>query len=369
MSFVPVSIQACPGARVLCFLLLASLASAANAALHVPSSQSPTGTVQPNFNASTLSVTDLNGGAVRPGDTLEYLLTVHNDGNDIAQFTSIDDTLPAGITYVSGSMEVLSGPNVGAKTDLAGDDQAEYDAAQHKLTARLGTGASSSLGGQLAVGQQTAFRFHATVDAACTLHASIANQAAIHGTGVQNGIPADTLSDGDPGTLGQQPTTASVNVDCLTVNLPAAPAHGSVSSDLAGFSCSSGTCTASAATGAQVALTAAADAGYEFAGWGGDCAAAGNNLTASITMDAPKTCSTSFFMGAAHNVSVTVTGLSGSGLVATLNAIEDLPLTSNSTFTYVAQVNTGAAYNVAITTQPTTPDQLCNFTGAVPASG
>lgn len=79
--------------------------------------------------------------------------------------------------------------------------------------------------------------------------------------------------------------------------------------------------------------------------------------------------SASFLIGAAHNVSVTVTGLSGSGLVATLNAIEDLPLTSNSTFTYVAQVNTGAAYNVAITTQPTTPDQLCNFTGAVPASG
>ncbi|MEO7324884.1 MAG: hypothetical protein ABIW82_08650 [Dokdonella sp.] len=369
MSFIAVSVQVCPATRLLCFLLLASLGSAAQAAAHMPTPHSPSGTVQPDFTGSTLTVSDLNGGGVRPGDTLEYLVTVRNDGNDIAQFTSIDETLPAGITYVAGSMEVLSGANVGAKTDIVGDDQAEYDVAQHKLTARLGTGAGISQGGQLAAGQQTAFRFHATVDAACTLHSSIANQATIHGTGVQSGLPADTLSDGDPGTSGQQPTIVIINVDCLTVNLPPAPAHGSVSSDLPGFACSSGTCTTNVATGTQVALTAAPDASYAFAGWSDDCAAAGSSLTATITMDAPKTCSASFSLGAAHNVSITVTGLSGSGLVAALNAIEDLPLTANSTFTYVAQVNAGAAYNVAITTQPSNPDQLCNFTGAVPPTG
>lgn len=49
----------------------------------------------PNIkDALTKSVTDLNGGSLIPGDTLEYELVIRNQGNDGALNVTLTDPLP-----------------------------------------------------------------------------------------------------------------------------------------------------------------------------------------------------------------------------------------------------------------------------------
>jgi uncharacterized repeat protein (TIGR01451 family) len=63
----------------------------------------------------------------KPGDTLEYQLTVGNEGNTELKGVIIGDTLPQGMTYVAGSTEVdYCDPNVNdkcvVKTQKLGDN-------------------------------------------------------------------------------------------------------------------------------------------------------------------------------------------------------------------------------------------------------
>ena len=77
-------------------------------------------------------MTDLDGNTTRPapGDTLEYTVTFTNSGLDPAAARASPPTPSRpDTTYVPGSLEIVSGPNAGPKTDAAGDDQAEFDAA------------------------------------------------------------------------------------------------------------------------------------------------------------------------------------------------------------------------------------------------
>lgn len=87
------------------------------------------------------------GATTRPGDTIEFTSITKNTGDDDANGVTVEHTLPTGLTYVPGSVRIVQGPNPGSKTDQGGDDQAEYDAVNHKLTIRLGTGASVFMGG------------------------------------------------------------------------------------------------------------------------------------------------------------------------------------------------------------------------------
>jgi len=54
-----------------------------------------------------------------------------------------------------------------------------------------------------------------------------------------------------------------------------------------------------------------------------------------------------------------VTGLVGSGLVLRNNGGDDLAVSANGTFTFVAPVANGATYNVTVFTQPANPGQMC----------
>ncbi|HSN99144.1 MAG TPA: hypothetical protein VLS89_12705, partial [Candidatus Nanopelagicales bacterium] len=121
-------------------------------------------TLLPDLSTSQKSVTDINGAGVATGDILEYTIVVTNTGDDAAANLVLTDPLPTGVTYMPGTLEIVSGPNQGAKTDAAGDDQAEYDGAG-TVTFRLGTGAGAAQGGTLAVGESTTVRFRVTVDA------------------------------------------------------------------------------------------------------------------------------------------------------------------------------------------------------------
>ena len=54
-------------------------------------------------------VQDLNGGAVLPGDILEYTIVLSNIGNDDAVNLVLTDPIPAGTTYVPGSLQITAG--------------------------------------------------------------------------------------------------------------------------------------------------------------------------------------------------------------------------------------------------------------------
>jgi uncharacterized repeat protein (TIGR01451 family) len=57
----------------------------------------------PIFLTSTKTYSDLNGGSVRPGDTLLYTIGVTNSGNYPATNVSVIDSLPASMSVVPGS--------------------------------------------------------------------------------------------------------------------------------------------------------------------------------------------------------------------------------------------------------------------------
>lgn len=59
--------------------------------------------LSPIFLTSTKSYSDLNGGSVRPGDTLVYTINVSNSGNYPATNVSVIDSMPTGMAVVPGS--------------------------------------------------------------------------------------------------------------------------------------------------------------------------------------------------------------------------------------------------------------------------
>ena len=100
---------------------------------------------EPDLRA-TVYVQDLNGGQVIPGDILEYTMVGKNIGSDVSYNTFMTDTLDVRTTYVPNSLSYINGPFIGAKTDGSGDDQAEYDAVNHTIVARVNTGANATTG-------------------------------------------------------------------------------------------------------------------------------------------------------------------------------------------------------------------------------
>ncbi len=91
--------------------------------------------------------TDLNGGSLIAGDIIRYRINYSNVGNDAAANTIITDNLPVATGFVPGSLKI----NGVAKTDISGDDQANYDFINRQVIFRLGTGATAAAGGSVAV--------------------------------------------------------------------------------------------------------------------------------------------------------------------------------------------------------------------------
>ncbi len=162
----------------------------------------------------TKTVTDVNGGQVQRGDTLDYLVSFTNTGQDTALAVVVTDTIPTGSTFVPGSItyvtSVPGGPPTGAKTDAAGDDAANYEPGANRLIARLGIAASAVAGGRLGPGQGSSFRFRVVVNAGVATGATVSNQAGIDYTGQTLGDVFNGKSDGDNVTPGIQPTVVTV---------------------------------------------------------------------------------------------------------------------------------------------------------------
>lgn len=112
---------------------------------------------------SFINITRPGGGAVNPGDELEIRVSVNVSVNGTRIYrTRYNDTIPANLNYVPGSMKVLTneGKTYKAYTDAAADDQGYYNAATRTVRFNLGrdttghpigtlssTGIDTSLGG------------------------------------------------------------------------------------------------------------------------------------------------------------------------------------------------------------------------------
>ena len=105
---------------------------------------------------------DLNDGACVPGDIIEYTIEVTNVGNDAAVEVVLTDELPAGVTFVPGTLEIVEGEEPGFLSDVAADDEGEV--LGDEIVVRLGVGADDEVGGLLAIGASTVVRFQVVID-------------------------------------------------------------------------------------------------------------------------------------------------------------------------------------------------------------
>ncbi|HRA54940.1 MAG TPA: hypothetical protein PLQ83_14855 [Thermoflexales bacterium] len=115
----------------------------------------------------TKTAADINGGVLNPNDIIRWTLAMTNTGVDTATNVILRDVIPAGTTYVPGSLLVAADPSgaTGSKTDPAGDDTAEYDGGGNRVVFRLGLSANGSSGGKLAPGAVARVQFDTRVGA------------------------------------------------------------------------------------------------------------------------------------------------------------------------------------------------------------
>lgn len=135
----------------------------------------------PEFTLSKSAI-DVNGGSLTGGDVLRYRIDYQNVGIDISTNSIVLDNIPAGATYKPGSL-ILNG--IG-KTDASGDDQAEFDISGNRVIFRVGTGATSAAGGQVAVNGSGYVEFDVFVPKSCNIlncANPISNSARIDYTG------------------------------------------------------------------------------------------------------------------------------------------------------------------------------------------
>ncbi len=132
----------------------------------------------------TKSATDINGGELRPGDELEYQVTgTNNDPLGNAYNSILTDGIPAGTTYVPGTIRVTANPDpavVGGKTDNPNDDQGRFGGGV--LTVHVGRGATSALGGLLKPGDTFTVTFRVKVEPGATDGQEILNVARLTST-------------------------------------------------------------------------------------------------------------------------------------------------------------------------------------------
>ncbi|MEE1742409.1 hypothetical protein PUR49_38685 [Streptomyces sp. BE147] len=96
-----------------------------------------------------LTKTAIPVGPLEVGDVVTYRVTARNEGGGPAEALVLTDVIPAGTTYLPGSLRVVDGPNTGPKSDRSGDDQAYFDARGNRVVFHLGNGASGGQAGSL----------------------------------------------------------------------------------------------------------------------------------------------------------------------------------------------------------------------------
>jgi uncharacterized repeat protein (TIGR01451 family) len=175
----------------------------------------------PSFPAVTKSVTNLThlNGPTVPGDVLEYTLGVTNVGSDSADGVVIVDPLPAGVSYLPGSLTAGTAGATSPVSDAAGDDIAEMVAGQ--VVFRAGTSGDATTGGTLVPGGSAALSFKVTVDPAAS--GSIANRFVLKYTAHTLGRQLEYVSNDASVTVAATAdlaVTHTASVDPATVGAP-----------------------------------------------------------------------------------------------------------------------------------------------------
>jgi uncharacterized repeat protein (TIGR01451 family) len=115
---------------------------------------------------STLNVsstaTKLTTSSFSSGDIVNYTVTVKNSATVAVDNLILQSTIPTGMTYVPGSLKI----NSSSPTDATDPDSAEVT--NGKINFRLGTGASSTSGGSLAVNATATINFSLQIDASAS---------------------------------------------------------------------------------------------------------------------------------------------------------------------------------------------------------
>jgi uncharacterized repeat protein (TIGR01451 family) len=108
-----------------------------------------------------------NNHIAQVNEELTYTLKGKNSGIGDAHFVVITDSLPNTVTYVPGSMKVITctGLAAGATlSDAVGDDQGDYIVANRTIICRVGTGATEKDGGLLKHNETFEIEFKVTVN-------------------------------------------------------------------------------------------------------------------------------------------------------------------------------------------------------------
>ncbi len=125
-------------------------------------------------------------------ENLTYVIAGQNTGQGNLANAVIVDSLPAGITYVPGSMQIynFTTNTMVPQSDAPGDDKAfvatATDGVQY-LTFYIGTGATNNAGGTLSANDQYKVQFLATTPADVNSLGTVSNTAYVSGTGSQAG--------------------------------------------------------------------------------------------------------------------------------------------------------------------------------------
>jgi uncharacterized repeat protein (TIGR01451 family)/fimbrial isopeptide formation D2 family protein len=148
----------------------------------------------PDFTPSGKTVSNITSGTAqtKPGDVLQYVLSWSNTGQDAAVNVAMSDPLPPNVTYVPGSLVLLSQPGQTTPvmlTDAAGDDLGEYDAASRTVKVNLGAGATAGAGGTMEIKDSAYVQFQVTADTAAS-GTTVTNTAHLAYTGRDTQVSA-----------------------------------------------------------------------------------------------------------------------------------------------------------------------------------
>lgn len=345
------------------------------------------------------TATDVNGGQLVAGDVLRWTVTMSNTGLDTATNLTVTDPLPAQVTYSPGTLKIVTGANTGNKTDASGDDVAEYVSGSNQVVFRLGTGATSSAGGNLPYGASTSFTFDTIVNSGLPAGTAITNTVnvsyrgqTIGDTYAGAGAAASAVIMGPPAiTKSFAPTTIDVGGVSTLAIVVSNPAGNPAALNGVSFTdtypsglvnAASPTASINCTAGSSAGTLTGGGAGTGSVGMSGASIAAGGSCTVSINV-------TSSAAGSYSNTTSTVTSSNGgTGPAATAAVLAvgkptiskafaptSIQSGANSTITFTlsnptAAARTGVAFSDALSNMQvaTTPSVSNTCGGTVSAA-